>query len=155
MTIAPETNPRRARWPSAFLKFAGLSGVGWLLDATLLLALVSAAGWLPSHANIASSCTAALAVFLLSRQMVFHKASRALLLRVAAYLAYSLCLILAASLAVGIIVPPLSMVAASWSQQWAWTAATAAAKVLVTPPQLLLNFVVSRFLAERSLGRTA
>ena len=94
MTRSDRTGTRSL---AAFLKFAGLSGAGWLLDALLLLALVSAAGWQPFHANIASSCTAALAVFMVSRQMVFQKASRALLLRVGAYLAYSLCLILAAS----------------------------------------------------------
>lgn len=148
MTRSDRTGTRSL---AAFLKFAGLSGAGWLLDALLLLALVSAAGWQPFHANIASSCTAALAVFMVSRQMVFQKASRALLLRVGAYLAYSLCLILAASAAVGALVQPLSMLTAQLSQAWAWPAATAVAKVVVTPPQLVLNFLVSRFLVERTI----
>jgi putative flippase GtrA len=134
---------------ASFLKFAGLSGLGWLLDACILIGLVSFAVLVPFQANIISSCTAALAVFLLSRELIFYKAPRAHLLRILSYLAYTLTVILSASLLLGALVAILQPLAASLVGSWAATVAVAAAKVLVTPPQLMMNFLMSRFLSER------
>jgi putative flippase GtrA len=61
-----------------FLRFAGLSGLGWLLDMAVLLALVGLLGLPPFLANIASSCAAALSVFLISRLVIFDGARTAL-----------------------------------------------------------------------------
>ena len=83
---------------ASFLKFGGLSGLGWLADACILLALVGLLGMAPFAANFISSSIAALSVFLLSRELVFNKASGRTALRIAAYLAYVVLVIAVASL---------------------------------------------------------
>jgi len=136
----------------SFLKFGGLSGLGWLADACILLFLVSAFGMTPFAANFISSCIAALAVFLVSRELVFSKASGRTGLRVLGYLAYVLVLIGVASL--------MAQLISTWARELAEahrialsaTVAAAVAKVLITPPQLVLNFLVSRAMSERKLG---
>jgi putative flippase GtrA len=133
----------------SFVKFAGLSGLGWLLDACILIGLVSFAVLVPFQANIISSCTAALAVFLLSRELIFYKAPRAQLVRILSYLLYTVTVIFFASILLGALSAVLQPLAASLVGSWAATVAVAAAKVLVTPPQLLMNFLMSRFLSER------
>ena len=55
-------------WLINFLKFGGLSGLGWIADTCILLLLVRLTGMAPFAANIISSCIAALSVFLLSRE---------------------------------------------------------------------------------------
>ena len=135
-----------------FLRFAAIAGAGWLLDAVILLTLVATAGMRPGWANVFSSCTAALSVFMVSRQTLFSRAPRWLLARVAAYLAYTLCLIFLASLGVELLVWLL----APWIGDGPFgppaIVSTAIAKVLVTPPQLLCNFLVARHLSERRVS---
>lgn len=131
-----------------FVQFAALAGCGWLLDFCLLLALVRVAGAAPSVANVVSSMTAAASVFLVSRIYVFGGASGSVHLRLGAYLVYTLAVILAASAVVGLLVARFASPAGLFGARIAGaTAAAAAAKVLVTPPQLILNFFVSRFLS--------
>jgi hypothetical protein len=81
----------------SFLKFAGLSGIGWLLDASMLIVIIYFTILPSSPGNIVSSCTASLTVSLLSRELVFYKASGAGLRRLFWYLLYTLTVILAAS----------------------------------------------------------
>lgn len=151
--VTPVDRPARLR---LFLRFAALSGAGWLLDASLLLGLVGIVGMPPVGANIISSCTAALTVFLVSRQRLFTKASHHFALRVVVYVAYSLTLILIASLAVQFLVRQLAPWLATWSSVDPTLGAAAVAKVIVTPPQLMMNFFMSRFLSERrTKGRSA
>lgn len=135
-----------------FLKFGGLSGLGWLADAAILLALVGFLGVVPFAANLVSSSVAALSVFLLSRELIFAKAAGRTALRIAAYLAYVFLLICVASVGVQLI--------STWAREFAEahrttlsaTAVAGIAKVLVTPPQLILNFMVSRHMSERKAG---
>lgn len=133
----------------SFLRFGGLSGLGWLADACILLALVGFFGVAPFIANLVSSSIAALSVFLISRELVFNKASGRTALRIAAYLAYVLVLICVASVAVQLISTWLREFAEGHRLALSATAAAGVAKVIVTPPQLVLNFLVSRFMSER------
>ncbi len=139
----------------AFLKFGGLSGVGWLLDFTLLLSMVSGLGLPPFVANVISSSTAALTVFLVSRRFIFARNEGALGTRIAAYFVYTLCVIAAAALAMTFIIRVLNGLALAYGDAPSSTLLTAVAKVLVTPPQLLMNFVMSRYLSERTMAPRA
>ncbi len=134
----------------AFLKFGGLSGVGWLLDFTLLLSMVSGLGLPPFVAS-----TAALTVFLVSRRFIFARNEGALGTRIAAYFVYTLCVIAAAALAMTFIIRVLNGLALAYGDAPSSTLLTAVAKVLVTPPQLLMNFVMSRYLSERTMAPRA
>ena len=136
----------------AFLKFGGLSGLGWIADTCILLALVSFVGMMPFLANIISSCIAALSVFLASRELVFAKASGRTGLRVLGYLAYVLVLICIASLFVQLISTGLRGLAEAYHLALSATLVAGIAKVIVTPPQLVLNFLMSRFMSERAAG---
>ncbi len=136
-----------------FLKFGGLSGLGWIADMSILLCLVRLLGMAPFVANMISSATAAVGVFLLSREIVFTKADGRVGLRVAFYLAYTSSVILIASLGVAAIVAWLGPFAAANGVVLSGLAVTASAKVIVTPPQLVLSFLMSRFLSERDMKR--
>lgn len=133
-----------------FFRFAVLAGCGWLLDLCLLLLLVRVAGVAPSLANVVSSMTAAASVFLVARARVFEGVEGGVPARLGAYLVYTLLVILTASAVVGALVPRLAAgTLVPGLGALGATAAAAGAKILVTPPQLLMNFVVSRFLSER------
>ena len=144
--------PKRGRL-AAFLKFGGLSGMGWLLDFALLLSMVGGLGVPPFAANIISSSAAALTVFLLSRRLIFNRSEGALGTRIAVYLAYQLCLITSAAGAMVLIIQGLGALAQLYGFGPSQAALTAAAKVLITPPQLLLNFLMARHMSERAMAR--
>lgn len=135
----------------SFLQFGVLSGIGWLLDCGLLLLLTQGFGAPLSIANVFSSSTAALTVFTISRLLIFESAAERTGLRTLLYACYTFGIIAAASAIIG----PIGW----WSQRVAehfaivlstWQVSFLA-KVLVTPPQLLANFFMSRFLAERKI----
>ncbi len=145
----------RARTLVALGRFVALSGCGWLLDLCILVALSRLADWPLFAANVASSITAASVVFLLSRAHIFNAAEGGLPVRLSAYVAYTLALIVVASSALQLLAPGvrnvLAMVAPGFENE---TMVTTLAKVIVTPPQLALNFLMSRFLSERALPRS-
>ncbi|MCW3848023.1 hypothetical protein OF829_12305 [Sphingomonas sp. LB-2] len=131
-----------------FARFAALSGGGWLLDAGLLLALVGLAGVAPQIANLFSASCAATLVYLVSHRRIHSGASHGLQFRLGFYLIYTAALIFAASWAMA----PLTALAATFTGPG--VAAAFVAKCLVTPPQLLCNFLVSRAVARVPLGRS-
>jgi putative flippase GtrA len=132
----------------AFLKFGGLSGLGWLADFVLLLGLTSLPGAPAGPANFVSSSIAALGVFLVSRKAVFAGVEGALELRVVGYLLYAFCVIVAAAAAMGAIAEALSRWAEVSGLACPSWAIVAAAKVFVTPPQLAMNFFMSRYVSQ-------
>jgi putative flippase GtrA len=149
-----QTNPGGAahvRGSGAY--FIGVSGLGWLLDISLLVLLVGRLGLQPFPASIASACTAALGVFLISRRFIFRGRRNALGARIALYMGYSICMILAAAAAIHGLVHwgRAAAIGLHWSAPAPLLAACA--KVVVTPPQLLANFHVARFMSEHNLNR--
>lgn len=133
--------PRRL----GFDRFVLLSGCGWLLDTGMLLSLTHF-GLLPTNvANVLSSATAATVVFVVARHWVHAGASDRLAFRLGLYLLYTAIVILLASLAIGLIdarlAPRLSAFGIGWSS-------VLIAKIIITPPQLICNFWVSRYFAR-------
>ena len=108
VTLTSQADTPKQGWFAAFLKFGGLSGMGWLLDFALLLSMVGAFGVPPFVANVISSSTAALTVFLLSRRLIFDRSEGALGTRIAVYLVYTLCLITAAAWVMTLIIQVLA-----------------------------------------------
>ena len=151
-TLTTQAGTPKQGWLAAFLKFGGLSGMGWLLDFALLLSMVGVLGVPPFAANLVSSSTAALTVFLVSRRLIFDRSEGALGTRIAVYLLYTLCLITAAAWAMTLIIQALGGLAQANGFDPSRAALTAVAKVLVTPPQLLLNFLMSRHMSERAIA---
>lgn len=126
------------------LRFALVAGCGWLLDAALLLAMTRGGLLSPFVANLLSSLAAAAFVFLVSRRRVHDGRSDAVPARLGLYLGYTLALIVASSWVLAMIVPTMLAMMPRVD-------AVLAAKVAITPPQFLLNFIVSRELARRGL----
>ena len=128
------------------LRFAGLSGIGWLIDFCLLLALVRLFGLPVFTANLISAGTAGLTVFLLSRRMVFDVSHGSVARRALFYLLYTVAVILLASWAIRLLAGGFQ------SGKIAWLArpvvAAAVAKILVTPVTLGLNFIAARGVNE-------
>lgn len=115
---------------------------------TLLLLLVKFAGMPASLANVISSSVAAVSVFLVSRHFVFDKAEGRLAGRVGLYFAYTLAVILIASVAMDYVGTYLLTLAQRMDWVVSASSMAAIAKVIITPPQLFMNFLASRLLAE-------
>jgi putative flippase GtrA len=133
---------------TVFLRFGGLSGLGWLFDFCLLFLFVSL-GHLPVFiSNLMSATFAATLVFLLSRTFVFTSNKHFVLLRLIIYCTYTLAIIVVASIAMKYIAGIAETLAVHYYRSL--TAATCAmiAKLLVTPVNFILNFVVARITNE-------
>jgi putative flippase GtrA len=125
------------------VRFAGVSGCGWLFDVLVLTALVHAARLAPAPANMISSLCASGLVFLVTRRRVFARAEGSTPARLAAYLAYVALQITAASAAIGALAPMLASHAHALGLGGAAVIGAVAAKIIVTPVQLMLNFLVA------------
>ena len=135
----------------SFLQFGALSGGGWLLDAGLLLLLSQSFGMPLAAANVISSSTAALTVFTVSRFVIFHPVVERPWLRTALYAGYTLGVIAAASAVIAPIAGGVQRTAEYLAFLLTAGEISFLAKVIITPPQLLANFFMSRYLAERKI----
>jgi len=140
---------------AAFLKFGSLSGLGWLLDFAILMLLVGGMGAPTFAANLVSSSVAAMSVFLVSRSLIFTPESGGLEMRMAIYLAYTLAMICLAAGAMTLIVDALSALGSQRDWHPGAAVLTGIAKILVTPPTLVLNFLVSRYASEQKIQARA
>ena len=134
------------------LLFVALSGTGWLLDTAVFMLLSGPGGWPVVAANMVSGSCGTLFVFTASSRGVFRRNDGSMPQKVGALLLFNAAVILASSVVLGLIAGRLTDGAA----RLGWTVAPGmvrlAAKVLVTPVTLALNFVVVRFLLERFVG---
>jgi di/tricarboxylate transporter len=123
------------------------SGGGWIADTLLLVALVGLAGAQPQVANLFSASTAAAMVYLIAHHRVHSGTPHGVELRLGLYLVYTGIVTLVASSAM---IPVTVTAARMLGAEPAGMAAAFVAKCLVTPPQLVCNFLVSRALARAS-----
>ena len=131
-----------------FIKFGFLSGGGWLLDSSLLLLLSQRLGISLSMANFISSSIAALSVYTVARFVVFHASQGRPLLKTLAYFCYTCGIIVLASVLIGPLALSLQRGADYLSVSPTAAQISFLAKVGITPPQLLANFLMSRYLVE-------
>lgn len=127
--------------------FVGVSGVGWLLDTGVFLALSGPGGWPLLGANVVSGSCGALFVFACSARGIFRRNAGSMTAKVAALLGFNAVVIVASS----VVLTALAAGLARMGAPAAWV--PLGAKVLVTPVTLALNFVVVRYLLERFIGR--
>jgi len=139
---------RHAKDVVPILQFALVAGLGWTLDALILFAAVRLTGAPPGPANMLSSLTAATFVYLVAHWRVHDGKHNLVPLRVGLYVAYTVALVTLVSFVLAWIVGALE-------PRFPGAVALIAAKVLVTPPQFLCNFLVSRRLALQPIGRAA
>ena len=120
-----------------------MSGCGWLFDVCLLATLVEVAKLGPAWANLISSLCAASVVFLVSRERIFSGAAGSPAARLAVYLTYTALQVAVASAAIGLLARPIAGEARLLGLAGVATLAAVLAKIIVTPVQLGLNFVVA------------
>jgi putative flippase GtrA len=135
----------------AFLQFGMLSGGGWLLDCAVLLLLSQRFGVALPVANVGSSTLAALTVFTLSRLFIFQKAEERPALRTLLYACYTFGIIAAASAVLGPVAWLSQRTAEALALSMTAGQISFVAKVLITPPQLIANFYMARYLAARRI----
>lgn len=118
-----------------------------MLDCAILLCLTRLTVPL-GIANFISSATAALTVFLISRLFVFNAGSGPVWSRAIMYLVYQTLSIFLASL----LIRPAAGLGRSAAEACGLVVTTQLAsflgKIIITPPQLLANFMVSKFLIQ-------
>lgn len=128
-----------------FIRFAALSGGGWILDLTTLL-LISNTGRVPTVlANIISSSLASSVVFMMARRRIHDGQNDGIFIRTMIYMSYTGLSIGLASLAIPGLVSYINSAGISDSNP---KDALVLAKVLVTPPQLICNYLMSRCVAR-------
>ena len=135
-----------------FIKFGALSGAGWVLDSVLLIVLSQKAGISLSIANFISSSIAALLVFTVARYFVFYVRSANSLLKTLLYFCYTCAIIVIASSFIEPIVLLVQYLFSKFTIEATSGQIAFSAKVIITPPQLIANFLVSRYIAHKKLG---
>ena len=133
-----------ARLP-VFLKFTILSGAGWLCDLASFVLLVNGAGIPAAAANIVSSFVGVTFVWFTSVGMIFGRKGARRLNFLVGYWLFQLVSILCYSQLLHMAMPYFGAPAAP-----AWLAAhtALAAKIFVTPFNLVTNFLFMRFLTR-------
>jgi putative flippase GtrA len=148
------TWPQR-RLAGRFLRFAGVSGCGWLADLAILALLVRFAGLGAGQANVISALCAATGVFLVVRERIFEGAGGRTPVRLTVYLAYIAAQIALASAAIAALAVPLQALAQALGLADAQVAAALGAKIAVTPVLLVCNFLVAGRLNAAATPETA
>ncbi|MEO0821826.1 MAG: hypothetical protein AAF074_15540 [Pseudomonadota bacterium] len=139
-------------------RFTVISGIGWLIDLSLMLGLV-ALGLGAFEANLVGAFCGVSFVFVAAQRRVFVAAGGVRLGMLAAYLAWHAIAITAASALIGLIAGALAGPAAALRDALAALLpgplvpgapliAAGAAKALVTPLTLYANFLVMGRLLE-------
>lgn len=124
-----------------FIGFAGVSGVCWLIDFTILLTLVHFFEVNPLVANLISSTIAATLAFLIFSKMIFETRTASIRGRLVLYLIYNSAMIVVSSYAIN----TLHTILVSWVYH-GWDVAVA--KILITPLVMTMNFFYSKYLIE-------
>jgi len=133
-----------------FFGFAGISGLGWLIDLSLFSLLSLATDLGPFAANLLSAGVAVTFVYFASARHVFRYRGGYLLAKLLAYIAFNVLAITAASAAIGLLASAISGPLGELAGKDGEALAGLLAKIAVTPLTLAANFAFSRVL----LGRT-
>lgn len=134
------------QWLKQAVQFIGLSGLGWLLDTAVYLAL----GLVSSHLalnNCISSWVGFSFVFAFSTRYVFQSHSRlSLRWKYVLYFLYQMILIGSVSQLLAHVYP---MIYSCLTQLHLSALSSLAAKIIVTPITMLMNFIVMKEIMER------
>lgn len=134
-----------------FYKFFITSGIGWLLDFSIVWLLISYAKISPFFANSAGSTIGILFVFFTSLYKIFENNGKWIILKLSIYVVYSVLLILVMSLLVQFLSDNYAFnAAAERFIIWILPVPVALiAKVILTPLSLVMNFFVIKSIVEK------
>ena len=132
-----------------FIKFFGLSGLGWCIDFSLYLILTLVCGLPVFYANCISSIPAVTLVFFVSTRKIFEKNNSKipLFIKYLIYVLYQFVLLTGVS--------ALGQYIAAWITAWSGNRMLIAkagkifAKLFITPITMVINFIVMKGMAEK------
>lgn len=132
-----------------FVKFFGISGIGWCIDFMLYLFITLILGWPVFYSNYLSSIPAVTLVFFVSTKKIFnnHKGRLPIWAKYFIYVVYQMLLLLCVS--------SIGQAVAEWITNlavdivWMQKAAKIVAKILITPITMLMNFIVMKIMTEK------
>lgn len=127
------------------LHFVGFAGIGWLVDTTVFFSFVYGLHGSPFAANFVGGVFGACFTFLLSRRRIFVEQRGRTWVRLTGYLSYTLGLLIVASAVVHWLATSINHSYPPLPAPWA----ALAAKVIVTPFTLALNYCVAKILNTR------
>lgn len=130
------------------LKFATISGVGWLLDTAVYMFLVTYVGMGVFLANIAGGVVGGAFAFVTAHRFVFGGGAGKFKSKLTIYVIYTAMLVIIASGLVDLTAEGLRHVANYAQLLIAWPLIAFLAKCLITPALLATNFLVARALSR-------
>ncbi len=128
-----------------FIKFFGISGIGWCLDFSVYIFLTQKLNWPVFQSNYISSILAVSLVFYVSTRKIFKESTSKISIR-SKYLIYLTYQILLLSL-VSILGQYLSTYLGTLGLYSNITKILA--KIIITPITMIINFVVMKIMVEK------
>jgi len=128
-----------------FIKFFGISGIGWCLDFSVYIFLTQKLNWPVFQSNYLSSILAVSLVFYVSTRKIFKESKSKISIR-SKYLIYLIYQILLLSL-VSILGQYLSTCLGTLGLHSNITKILA--KIIITPITMIINFVVMKIMVEK------
>ncbi len=128
-----------------FIKFFGISGIGWCLDFSVYIFLTQILNWPVFQSNYLSSILAVSLVFYVSTRKIFKESKSKISIR-SKYLIYLIYQILLLSL-VSILGQYLSTCLGTLGLHSNITKILA--KIIITPITMIINFVVMKIMVEK------
>jgi putative flippase GtrA len=128
-----------------FLGFVMVSGVGWLLDLLSYTGLTQIAGVPAGYANFISSMVGVTYVWIVALSRLFGKGNFGKSIFLPIYWAYQAVSILAYSILIAFAV---TAELSAWLSQLSHLPPALIAKILLTAPNLITNFVFMSFLTK-------
>ena len=143
------------RFERAFVKFAIVSGCGWLIDILLTMGLVHF-GVTPFLGSAIGAFVAVAFVYGVSVHAIFPVAGPGRAYGLPAYVIWQVFAIFVASVLVATIAQGIAPSVATLraSDEGALSLASGIAKAAVTPLTLLANFIFMRWLTQRLISRS-
>lgn len=128
-----------------FLDFVLISGVGWLLDFLSYTVLTQTMYFVPAHANFISSMIGVTYVWMVALNRLFNRGNYGKSIYLPIYWGYQTASIFGYSVLLSIAASTEFNV---WLGQLLSLPIAVVAKILITPPNLLTNFIFMSFLAK-------
>ena len=132
-----------------FIKFIGVSGVGWCLDFSLYLVFTSILGWPVFISNCFSAVPAVTLVFTVSTSKIFQKMQGRVptYVKYVIYLVYQIILLLIVSSLGQWLAKTIVLKVGSIKE--IVNLSKVIAKVMITPITMVMNFGIMKILTER------
>ncbi len=132
-----------------FIRFIGISGIGWCIDFGLYIVFTSVFGWPVFISNCLSAVPAVTLVFTVSTAKIFQRSGGKVpvYMKYILYLTYQFFLLLAVSSLGQWLADMIAAKAADVGMLVRFSKVIA--KILITPVTMVMNFIVMKVMTEK------